>query len=72
MSYTAKFNSPEEAMEYAKDYNKEGWNLIIKEIEAGNIKNRFMLRFLMEFAGIQGYPVECLADKYNLPEKTNT
>lgn len=62
------FNTPQEAVDYARQWNPKIQTVIEPALKNGDIKNRLALRFVMSFAGVEGYPVECLADMYNLPE----
>ena len=66
MSYEIEFKSPNQAMKFAVEYNKHAVKVIIKAIKYKKIKNASQAEFLFSFAGINGYPVKCFCERYQL------
>lgn len=58
----------EKAIADARFYNPKGMEVIEAHLKHKEIKTRRDLHFFMGFIGVQGYPVEALADLYELPK----
>lgn len=54
----------------ARFYNPEAMKKIEAACKTGEIKDYTTLAICMEFSGIQGYPVRCIAELYNIPIPT--
>ena len=73
MSYTIEFpatdpNRAVKAIEATKAYLGDKFteviNLFTKAINAGEIENRRQVHLGMAFAGIRGYPVDAIIERY--------
>ena len=60
------------AIQDAKDYLGDRYDLLISSLLA-HAKDKREIRVWFAFAGVEGYPVECIIEKYfkELPDETN-
>lgn len=64
MSYTVKFDNCNEAIKHAYWYNRRGCRILLREAKLGNIPNLTCAEMAFSFAGIQGYPVKCIFERW--------